>query len=204
MIAKHDTDSRIAVPLAELRELDLEEESNGRQLARRRARATRALIEGAGGVKAAAAILGLDPRTVSRRTRLDDIAIVIYRNTAGVDVDGRPYGETGQSGAVQREADARWWRVDPKQRPKVKLLVVVFRGEVTRIWRVQPDKPWTPKPGDPHYVEIPVETTPLTAEEVAHHYPELGLNLGDSRPMRQGLIREDLPLSRPDEPKGQA
>ncbi|MGW1039495.1 hypothetical protein [Streptomyces sp. NPDC002547] len=202
MTSEDHTRSRTAALLQQLRALDLEEETVTRRLAGRRAVGTRALIEEAGGVKAAAALLGLDPRTVSRRTRLDDVAMVIYRNTAGVDVDGRPYGETGRGGDVQREADARWWRVDPKQRPKIKLLVVVFRGEVTRIWRVRPEQPWNPKPDDPRYVEVPVEDTPLTAEEVAQHYPDLGLNLGDERPMRQGLIREDLPLSRPDELEG--
>lgn len=184
--------SSISELLQNLRALDVQEEA----IARRRAKLTRAVVEEAGGVKAAAALLELDPRTVSRRTRLKDFAMVVYRNATGrVDDDGRPFGETDGAGdGVQRTADAQWWRVDQQQRPKIKLLVVVFRGEVRRIWRVLPDRPWPSKGDGSTFVEVPVEDVPLTHEEVREHYPDLGLNLGDKRAMRQGLIREYLAL----------
>ena len=191
---------RIDELLQQLRALDVQEEV----LTRRRARVTRSLVDEAGGVKAAAALLGQDPRTVSRRTRLDDVAMVVYRNTAGrADGDGGHNGDVEQEDRrVHREADARWWRVDQQQRAKIKLLVVVSRGEVRRIWRVLSDRPWHPKDDGSAYVEVPVEDTPLTADEVRMHYPDLGLNLGDPRPMRQGLIREYLPLDSPNDREG--
>ncbi|MFF1733708.1 hypothetical protein [Streptomyces sp. NPDC058247] len=174
-----------------LRALDVQEED----IARKRAELTRALVDAAGGLNPAAELLKLDPRTVSKRTRLDDIAMVVYRRGAElVDDDGRLYGETSHGDAAQRTADAQWWRVDKKQRPKVRLLVVVFRGEVRRIWRVLPDGQWRPKGDGSTFVEVPVEDQPLTAAEVREHYPRLGLNLGGARPMRQGLIREYLPV----------
>jgi hypothetical protein len=43
-------------------------------------------------------------------------------------------------------------------------------------------------------VALPLGERPLTAQEVAERYPNLGLSLEDERPMRQGLLREYIPI----------
>jgi hypothetical protein len=174
-----------------LLELDEREED----LRRERAAVMRAFVRVAGGVTEAAGLLELDPRAVVQLQRLDGLAMVIYRGAgtgSPVDADGRVYGETGQGRAVQRLADGRWWRVAKASQARIRLLIVVDRARVTRIWPVKDGGRW--EPGDGGKYALPLGDKPLTAAEVAERYPDLGVTLGDERPMRQGLLREYIPI----------
>ncbi|MFF2078366.1 hypothetical protein ACFVXG_26870 [Kitasatospora sp. NPDC058162] len=142
-----------------LRALDREEEDLGRQ----RALTLRAYVQAAGGTNEAVRRLGMDPRTLVRLQRLDELAMVVYRGTGiGYDEDGRPYGELGdEDPSAQQVADSRWWRVAKATRPRIKALVVVTAGTVTRIWQVQPGAPWTEQDGK---VAIPLHSPRSTGK----------------------------------------
>jgi hypothetical protein len=173
----------------QLTELDRAEED----LHHRRAQALRAFVKEAGGITEAAALLDTDPRVLVQRQRLGDLAMVIYRGAVtGTDDDGRTYGETGLGDAAQRLADGRWWRVAKASRSKIRLLVVVDRGHVRRIWPVEEGGAW--KEDSDGKVALPLASQPLTAEQVAERYPALGVNLGDHRPMQRGKLREYVPI----------
>ena len=123
-----------------------------------------------------------------------DCVLVVYRNTRPGKIDhdtNRRYGETGQSEAVQLEADRKWWPIAPARQPKVKGFVYVAHGVVTRVRAVQPDGTW--QRDDRGYADVPV-TTPLTNLQIAEQFPALGIRLGDHRPHVRGKIREYLPL----------
>jgi hypothetical protein len=173
----------------QLRELDRSEEA----LHARRALVLRAFVREAGGVTEAAALLRMDPRLVVQRQRLGDLAMLIYRGAgSGSDDDGRAYGETGQDDATQRLADGRWWRVAKASRSKIRLLIVVDRGHVRRIWPVKEDAVWEENPDGK--VALPLGERPMTAQEVEERYPALGIRLGDHRPMQRGKLREYIPV----------
>lgn len=175
----------------QLSELDMQ----GALLRQRRAILTRAFVREAGGLVEAAALLKLDPRTVVNHQRLDDIAMVVYRNHAGrVDDDDRAYGEVGPDLVAQRNADRCWWRVDKRQRQHIKLLIVIDRGECRRIWPVDPSGHWEPKGDSSTFVALPLGERPLTPDQVRTDFPELGITIGNERPMRQGLMREYIPI----------
>jgi hypothetical protein len=175
----------------QLQVLDREED----RLGQRRAAVLRAYVRAAG-MNEAVKRLGIDPRTLVRLQRLDELAMVIYRGDgAAYDDQGRPYGEVGDGDIeVQRRADSEWWRVAKTAQPKIKVLVVVVAGTVTRIWPVEARDQWDQEAGK---VALPLGPTPLTPDEVARLYPELGLNYDDHRAMRRGLLREYLPLTPP-------
>ncbi|WP_329020933.1 hypothetical protein [Streptomyces sp. NBC_01601] len=162
-------------------------------LHRRRALVLRAFVKEAGGLTEAAGLLELDPRIVVQRQRLEDLAMVIYRGAGtGTDDDGRVYGETGQDTAAQRLADGRWWRVARASRSKIRLLIVVDRGQVRRIWPVKETGTW--EEGADGKVALPLGECPLAQQELDTRYPTLGISLGDHRPMRRGLLREYVPI----------
>jgi len=111
-----------------------------------------------------------------------DCVLVVYRNTRPGKIDqdtSRRYGETGQSEAVQLEADR-----------KCKGFVYVAHGVVARVRAVQPDGTW--QGDDRGYADVPL-TAPLTSLQIAE-FPALGIRLGDHRPHVRGKIREYLPL----------
>ncbi|TDD75061.1 hypothetical protein [Actinomadura rubrisoli] len=165
-----------------LRSLDDQEEG----IRRERAAVLRAFVRAAGGVTEASGLLGMDPRTVVKLQRLDEIAMIVYRSGGtGTDPEGRV-------GERQREADSRWWRVARASRPKIRLLVVVDRGIVRRIWPVMDTPRWDEN--EAGKVALPLGERPLTSEEVAEHYPDLGIAIGDERPIRKGLLREHVPV----------
>jgi hypothetical protein len=173
----------------QLTELDRAEED----LRHRRSLLLRAFVKEAGGLTEAAALLDQDPRVLVQQQRLGDLAMVIYRGAGtGTDDDGRAYGETGQDDATQRLADGRWWRVAKGSRTKIRLLVVVDRGRVRRIWPVVEDAVW--EEATDGKVALPLAVRPLTSQEVSDRYPALGLNLGDQRPMQRGKLREYIPI----------
>jgi hypothetical protein len=173
----------------QLRELDRAEEG----LHHRRALLLRSFVKEAGGLTEAAALLEMDPRVLVQRQRLEDLAMVIYRGAGtGTDDDGRTHGETGRDDAAQRLADGRWWRVAKASRPKIRLLVVVDRGQVRRIWPVKESGTW--EEGADGKVALPLGERPLTQQELDTRYPTLGISLGDHRPMRRGLLREYAPI----------
>ena len=123
-----------------------------------------------------------------------DCVLVVYRNTRPGKIDhdtNRRYGETGQSEAVQLEADRKWWPIAPARQPKVKGFVYVAHGVVTRVRAVQPDGTW--QRDDRGYADVPL-TAPLTNLQIAEQFPALGIRLGDHRPHVRGKIREYLPL----------
>ena len=63
-----------------------------------------------------------------------DCVMVVYRNTRPGKIDpdtSRRYGETGQSEAVQLEADRKWWLIGPARQPKLKGFVYVADGVVS-------------------------------------------------------------------------
>jgi DNA invertase Pin-like site-specific DNA recombinase len=125
----------------------------------------------------------------------EDCVLVIYRNTRPGKIDpgtNRRYGETGQGGKTQLDADRKWWNVAPDRRPRLKAMVIVVNATVTRIYGVDPDGRW--EPDDRDYVAIPL-TGPLEDNlQVAEKFPTLGIRLGDHRPHVRGKIREYLPL----------
>lgn len=172
---------------AQLRELDEREEAIHRQ----RARVMRAFVTAAGGLTEAAARLEADPRTVVQIQRRGEIALVIYR---GPDpsplIDGHIYGETGEGddSANQRWADAHWWRIASARRRHIRLLIVVVKGEVRRIWQVVPSETWEEDANGK--VALPLGERPLSPGDVRQSYPALGIAVGDQRPARQGLMRE--------------
>jgi DNA invertase Pin-like site-specific DNA recombinase len=123
-----------------------------------------------------------------------DCVLVIYRNTRPGKIDAvtrRRYGETGQSEAVQLEADCKWWLIAPARKPRLKGFIFVVDGVVTRVRAVQPDGDW--KWDDRGYADVPL-TAPLTDLQIAEQFPALGVRLGDRRPHVRGKIREYLPL----------
>ncbi|MFE4264497.1 hypothetical protein [Streptomyces sp. NPDC056883] len=174
----------------QLDELDREEAG----LHQRRALLLRSFVKEAGGLTSAAALLELDPRVLVQRQRLEDLAMVIYRGVGtGTDDDGRVYGETGLDDATQRLADGRWWRIAQVSRTRIRLLVVVDRGQVRRVWPVKAGGTWEVSADGK--VALPLAEHPLTGQELAVRYPALGINLGDHRPMRRGLLREYVPVT---------
>jgi DNA invertase Pin-like site-specific DNA recombinase len=123
-----------------------------------------------------------------------DCVLVIYRNTRPGKIDpgtSRRYGETGQSEAAQLEADRKWWPVGAARKPRLKGLVYVADGVVTRVRAVQPGGTW--RYDDRGYADIPL-TAPLTGAQIAAQFPTLGIRLGDARPRVRGKIREYQPL----------
>jgi DNA invertase Pin-like site-specific DNA recombinase len=122
-----------------------------------------------------------------------DCALVVYRNTKPkLDADtNRRYGETGQSEAVQLEADRKWWNVAPTRRPRLKAVVFVVDATVTRIRAVDSEGPW--HEDDRGYADIPL-TAPLDNGDVDKLLPSLPVRLGDHRPHQRGKIREYVAL----------
>jgi hypothetical protein len=123
-----------------------------------------------------------------------DCVLVVYRNTrpGKIDPDNRRrFGETGQSEAVQLEADSKWWLIAPARQPKLKGFVYVADGVVTRVRAVQPGVNWGYD--DRGYADVPL-TAPLTEVQAAERFPTLGLRLGAPRPHVRGKIREYQPL----------
>jgi len=110
-----------------------------------------------------------------------------------VDAKGRVYGETGEGDATeaQRRADSENWRIAEAMRPKIRLLIVIVVGEVRRIWPVMLVETWAEEDGK---VALPRGERPATPEEVRTRYPALGMAVGGERPMRQGLMREYVPV----------
>jgi DNA invertase Pin-like site-specific DNA recombinase len=124
-----------------------------------------------------------------------DCALVVYRNTRTRKVDAdtnRRYGETGASERFQLEADRKWFPIAPARWPRLKAIVYVVDGIVTRVRTVDPDlSKWDTD--DRGYADAPV-SKPLTELQIAKRLPTLGLSLGDERPHVRGKIREYLPL----------
>ncbi|MEU1268513.1 hypothetical protein [Streptomyces sp. NPDC005799] len=126
-----------------------------------------------------------------------DYALVIYRSQDkhGIGSDGHLYGETGQTDAVQREADSRYWSVSPARRPTLRLLIVVAGGVVCRIWAVDADAEWVEEPSGTGKVALPLADHPLDPDEVQVLYPHLGIAVGDELPARRGPIRHYMPIA---------
>jgi DNA invertase Pin-like site-specific DNA recombinase len=122
-----------------------------------------------------------------------DCALVVYRSSkAKVDPDtNRRYGETGQSEAVQLDADRKWWPIASSRRRKLKAIVYVVDGVVARVRGVDPGGQW--RTDDRGYADVPL-TAPLTDIQIAEQLPTLGLQLGDERPRVKGKLREYVRL----------
>lgn len=122
-----------------------------------------------------------------------DCALIVYRNTKSkLDRDtNRRYGETGASEDVQFEADRKWFPIAPSRQPRLKAMVYVVDGIVTRVRAVDPTGRW--EPDDRGYVEVPI-SKPLTDAQIAKQLPTLGLRLGDERPHVRGKLREYITL----------
>ena len=121
-----------------------------------------------------------------------DCVLVIYRNPkAKTDTSNRRLGETGQAEHVQLEADRKWWPIAPARRPRVKAIMYVGGGTITRIRPIDPDGTW--REDDRGYADVPVGS-PLTDLQIAQQFPTLGVRLGDARPHIRGKLREYLRL----------
>jgi DNA invertase Pin-like site-specific DNA recombinase len=123
-----------------------------------------------------------------------DCVFVVYRNTRPGKIDAdtnRRYGETGQNEKVQREADSKWWPIAGPRRPRVKGIVYVVDGVVTRVRAIKPGAAWPED--DRGFVDVPV-TAPLNEVEIAQQFPTLPFRIGDTRPRVRGKIREYLAL----------
>jgi hypothetical protein len=100
-------------------------------------------------------------------------------------------GQTGQNEAVQMEADRKWWNVSPALEKRLKGVVYVADGIVTRIRAIDPHGTW--QRDDRGYADIPL-TPPLSDLQIARQFPALGICPGDQRPHVKGKIREYLPI----------
>jgi DNA invertase Pin-like site-specific DNA recombinase len=122
-----------------------------------------------------------------------DCALVVYRNSKPkVDTDtNRRYGETGQNEAVQLEADRKWWNIAPARRPRLKAVVFVVDGIVTRVRAVDPAGTWGQD--DRKYADVPL-TAPLDNTAIENDLPSLPMRLGDHRAHQRGKIREYVTL----------
>ncbi len=91
-----------------------------------------------------------------------DCALVVYRNRQPkIDPDtNRRYGETNAGEAAQLEADRKWFPIAAARRRRLKAIVYVVDGVVTRVRAVDPD-PGKWADDDRGYADIPVGT-PLT------------------------------------------
>ncbi|MBB2940480.1 hypothetical protein FB565_000184 [Actinoplanes lutulentus] len=67
------------------------------------------------------------------------------------------------------------------RRPRVKGIVYVVNGVVTRVRAIDPNGQWDED--DRGYVDVPV-TKPLTDVEIAQQFPSLPLRVGEERPTR--------------------
>jgi hypothetical protein len=126
---------------------------------------------------------------------MSDRVLIVYRNTRPGKIDrdtNRRFGETGQNETVQLEADRKWWNIAPSLEQRLKGMVYVVDGTVTRIRAVRPGGGAWPR-DDRGYADIPI-TAPLTNDQVAEQFPTLGLRLGDRRPHVKGKLREYRPL----------
>ena len=133
---------------------------------------------------------GGPPCTVTCSRHHGDCVLVVYRNTRPGKIDpdtSRRYGETGQSEAVQLEADRKWWLIGPARQPKLKGFVYVADGVVSRVRAVQPGAAW--QYDDRGYADVPL-TAPLTDAQITAQFPTLGIRPGDARPHVRGKIRE--------------
>ncbi|MGZ0153768.1 recombinase family protein (plasmid) [Kribbella sp. WER1] len=124
---------------------------------------------------------------------VSDCALIVYRNSRPkVDTEtNRRYGETGQSEAVQLEADRKWWNVAPARRPRLKAVVFVVDQVVTRVRAVDPAGTW--HEDDRGYADIPM-TAPLDNAAIDRELPTLPMRLGDRREHQRGKIREYVTL----------
>jgi hypothetical protein len=88
------------------------------------------------------------------------------------DEDGRLYGETGQGEEIQRDADRMWWRVASWRRDRLRAIIFVANGKVSRIREVHGvDEETT---GDSSSLAIALDVSgPLTADEIAKRLPTL-------------------------------
>jgi DNA invertase Pin-like site-specific DNA recombinase len=124
-----------------------------------------------------------------------DLALIVYRGkgTAGVDRNGRPYGETGMDESAQLDADRKYWPIAAAKKDSLKAIVYVVDGVVERVRRVDAHGSWTADPGrratGTTYWDIPL-TAPLTPEQITEQLPTLGLQLGDQIPTQRGKLRE--------------
>lgn len=74
--------------------------------------------------------------------------------------------------------------------PRLKAVIYVVDGVVTRILAVEPDlAKWGTD--DRGYADIPV-TAPLTQSEIIKQLPTINISLGTSRPHQRGKLREYL------------
>lgn len=124
-----------------------------------------------------------------------DCALVIYRNTRTRKVDAdtnRRYGETGASEKAQIEADRKWFPIAPARWSRLKAMVYVADGIVTRVRAVDND-PAKWDTDDRGYAVVPV-SPPLTQLQIAQQLPNLSLALGDQRPHVRGKLREYISL----------
>ncbi|MFF3216999.1 hypothetical protein ACFYYB_41060 [Streptomyces sp. NPDC002886] len=164
------------------------------ELGLRHASVMRALVLASGGVKEAASLLRLDPKTVRARERATDLALILYRgdNTDKVGPDGRVYGELGdENSPAQRDADRMWFIIAQDKRSLLRAMVYVVNGQVRRV-RAVLDDAW--EENEQGRVAVPIGP-PLSAPELIEAFPGLPFTLGDARPMVRGKIREYLALS---------
>jgi hypothetical protein len=101
------------------------------------------------------------------------------------------YGETGQSEAVQLEADRKWWHISPQRQGSLKLFVYVADGVVTRVRAVRPGGTW--HYDDRGYADVPL-TAPLSEAQIASQFPTLDIRPADQLPRVRGKIRKYQPL----------
>jgi hypothetical protein len=134
-------------------------------------------------------VLGVDGE--HPRPKLDLILGQLRHHKTKTDASNRRLGETGQTEQIQLEADRKWWPIAPAHRHRVKAIMYVGDGTITRIRPIDPAGIW--REDDRGYADAPVGP-PLTDLQVAQQLPTLGVRLGDPRPHIRGKLREYLPL----------
>ena len=88
------------------------------------------------------------------------------------DEDGRLYGETGQGEEIQRDADRKWWRVASWRRDRLRAIIFIADGKVSRVREVHGvDEETT---GDSSSLAVALDVSaPLTADEIEERLPTL-------------------------------
>jgi hypothetical protein len=114
-----------------------------------------------------------DP-AVSAESAGPDYALLVWQKAGRSqrDEDGRLYGETGQGEEIQRDADRMWWRVASWRRDRLRAIIFIADGKVSRIREVHGvDEDTT---GDISSLTIALDVSaPLTADEIAQRLPAL-------------------------------
>lgn len=134
---------------------------------------------------------GLPPEEATSRPVGESQALIIWRREGKTlyDVDGRPYGETGEGENVQLDADRKWWPIARSRFPTLRALVFVVDGQVNRVREIIGIDEDETREGNKLALDV---SPPLTSAEMDERLPGLPVTLGATLPAVRGKLREYL------------